>query len=75
MTLDKLKTNLSKRGTIQICNEGLVFTLLMTGKNLSDWQTVSAIQMDLLEYAGYKYPVIETMKNDKEFLCIVLRPA
>ena len=74
MVLDKLKTQLSKRGTIQLCKEGYVFTLLMTGEKLDNWQTVNAIQMEVLECVGDKYPLIECMRNDTNFLCIVLRP-
>ncbi len=74
MTLDKLKTNLCKHGMLEICKEGLVFTVLLTGTNLSKSEVVMKIQKDVLEYAGAKYPVIEAMRNDNTFFCLILKP-
>jgi hypothetical protein len=74
MNLEKLKEMLSKYGNIEIIKDGYVFTLLMSGTELSNWNVVSAIQSLTLEYAGDKFPKIECMKNEKEFLCLVMRP-
>jgi hypothetical protein len=74
MTLDKLKELLSKYGTIQLCKKDYVFTLLMTGENLRNWQLVNEIQTEVVKCVGAEYPVIECMRNDKDFFCIVLRP-
>lgn len=73
MNLDNLIHKLSKKGTVQLCKEGYVFTLLMTGKKLDNWQTVYTIQQEVVEYVGEKYPLIECMRNDEYFLCLVLR--
>lgn len=74
MTLDNLKDKLSKRGNIQICKEGYVFTLLMTGDDLDNWKVVNEIQMEILNYVGDKYPSIEALRNDHHFFCIILTP-
>lgn len=74
MTLEQLKIKLSKYATIQICSQQTVFTLLMTGENLTSMVVVSAIQNALLEYAESNYPILECMRNDESFLCIVLAP-
>ena len=72
MNLENLKKELSKVGTIQAIKEGVVFTLLMKGSGLSNYKIVSGITMDVLDYVGDKYPNIEVMKNDDDFLLLVL---
>ena len=74
MGIDRLQKRMSKIGTIQLCKEGYVFTLLMTGEKLDNWKNVQSIQLGVLEYASEKYPIIECMKNEEGFLCMVLRP-
>lgn len=74
MTIVQLKIKLSKHGNIQIIKEGVVFTLLLTGEKLSNAKTVQAIQQNVLEYAGEKYPLIEAIRNDESFFCMILAP-
>lgn len=74
MLIEKLKQRLAKIATIEICKDGYVFTLLMTGEKLDNWQTLTAIQMEILECVGDKYALIECMRNNEHFICIVLRP-
>ena len=74
MNINKLKQQLLKYGTIQLCKEGYVFTLLITGEKLDNWKTVNAIQMGVLEYVGDNYPLIECVKNDENYFCMVLKP-
>lgn len=73
MEFEKLKELLSKHGQIEVIKDGYVFTLLMTGKQLSKWTTVSEIQENVLKYLGGKFPNIEVMRNEKEYFCLVLR--
>ncbi len=72
--IDSLKTKLSKIGTVQICKDGYVFALLMTGQNLDNSKVVNKIQMEVLGYFGDKYPLIECMRNDKDYFCLILSP-
>lgn len=71
--IEQLIKKLSKYGDVQVCKEGHVFTLLITGNNLDNWIIVNEIQMKVIEYAGKKYPFIEVLKNSKHFLCYILR--
>jgi hypothetical protein len=73
MNLDKLKIQLSKVADIVVLKQGLVFTVLLKGKNLAKWETVNKINLDILECAGKLYPNIETMANDDDYFMIVLR--
>lgn len=74
MTLNRLKQKLTKYGNIQIVKEGFVFSLLITGAGLSKSTVVAEIQNLVLSYAGDKYPMIEAMRNDDTFFCLILKP-
>ena len=58
----------------EIVKEGYVFTVLITGANLSNMDNWLNIQKDITEYAGEKYPIIEAVKNNNNFFCVVLKP-
>ena len=72
-TIDQLKTKLVKYGYLQICKEGTVFTVLITGKELAKQQVVTEINDFIMDYAKEKYPFIECMRNDDGFYCLVLK--
>jgi len=72
--MNELKLELSKFGLLQICKEGFVFTVLMTGKGFSSWTRTMDIQKLITDYAGEKYPIVECLRNDDDFFCIVLKP-
>lgn len=74
MDITDLKTKLANIANVEICKEGYVFTVLLTGEGLQKSGTVIGIQNLILEYAGGKYPTIETMRNNETYFCIVLRP-
>lgn len=74
MSLHKLKQELVKYGHLQICKEGVVFSVLITGKDLCNSNNVMEIQSAILGYAGNNFPVIEAMRNDDTFFCIILKP-
>lgn len=72
MSLLNLKQKLSKYGTPQIVKEGVVFTVLITGKDLSNFEKWSNIQKLVIDYAGKKYPKIEAFVNEETFFCLIL---
>lgn len=72
--MENLKIELSKFGELQICKEGFVFTVLITGEKLSNWVTAMGIQKLITDYAGDKYPIVECLRDDENFFCIVLKP-
>lgn len=73
-SLEGLKTKLCKYGALKIVKQGVVFTVMLTGQNLSKWETVHKLQELILEYAGEQYPLIEAMVNDETFFCLILKP-
>ena len=73
MTLHELKLKLSAIARIEILCEKLVFTLLLTGDNLTNMKVNNEVLGLVTEYTKERYPVIETMKNGKTFFCIVLK--
>ena len=74
MNLEGLKKKISKYGTLEVIKEGYVFTVLMTGSDFTKWNVVSEIQGAVIEYVGAKYPIIEVLKNEEDFFCLILRP-
>lgn len=74
MSMEKLKSQLSKVGKIEVIKEGVVFTLLIKGSGLSNLNIVNGVVKDVFDYVGDKYPYFEIMKNEDEFLLLVLRP-
>jgi hypothetical protein len=50
---------------------GEVFTLLLTGKNLDNWNTYNKVSKLVLKYSGAIYPVIEVAKNESDFILII----
>lgn len=74
MNITQLKTKLCRYGKPEIVKEGDVFTVLITGANLSNFDNMNAIQKAIIDYAGERYPIIECMKNDKDFFCLILKP-
>lgn len=74
MTLEDLKMKLCEFGNPQIVKEGIVFSVLITGKGLSKSITVIKLQDLILSYAKQKFPFIEAMRNDEDFFCLILKP-
>ena len=62
-----------KDAQIEVIKSGVVFTLLLKGKGLSNWNTVNKINLDCLDAIGEKYSIVEAMKNDDDFFLLVLR--
>jgi hypothetical protein len=73
--VEDLKKQISKikDANIEVIKAESVFTLLLTGKGLSKWDTVNRINMDVAEFVGDEYPILEVMKNDDGFFLMVLR--
>lgn len=72
--MEKLRLKLLEFGNPVVLKEGFVFTVLITGQNLSKWKNVEEIQRMIIEYAAEKYPLIEVLVNDDSFFCMVLKP-
>lgn len=73
MTIEEFKTKLCDFGSPQIVKKGIVFTVLITGKDLSKSTTVVALQSLIIKYAAKEYPIIEVLKNDDTFFCMILK--
>ncbi|WP_093024691.1 hypothetical protein [Pustulibacterium marinum] len=71
--MEEIKKELSKYGKVEICkSSGFVFSLLITGKGLTKASTYDAI-VTILKKELDKHPIIECIKNEDHFLCMVLR--
>lgn len=74
MKIEALKMILSKFGNVQICKADLVFVMLLTGTGLSKFQTFNDIQELCLQFCADKYPIVEAIRNEDSFFCMVLKP-
>lgn len=74
MNLEQLKEKISEVCTILIVKEGAVFTMLLSGIGLSTSGRFQQIFSLIKDYAMNKYPIVEAMRNDDEYFCIVLLP-
>lgn len=74
MTLENLKIKLCRYGNLQILKEGVVFSVLITGKGMTNSDSVIKIKELIMSYVGEKFPIIEAMRNEEDFLCLILKP-
>jgi len=74
MNEEKFCAKISKFGKPEVVKTGYVFTLLITGTGLSNWERVNTILALSLDYVGLDYPLVEVMINGDNFMLIVLRP-
>lgn len=74
MSIESLKRKLVKYGNIEICKEGFVLTVLITGTGLTKVGRVMELQQIINEYAGERFSAIEAMRNDETYFCMVLKP-
>ena len=74
--LENLTRNLSKYGVVQVIKNDYVFTLLMTKSNesLSKFLKPMIILKLCCDFLGDEKPNIEVMKNEEDFLLLVLKP-
>jgi hypothetical protein len=72
MIMEKLHKQLSKLGTVEVLKKGKVFTLLMTSEGFSNWTKVDAINMLAVSSVGMEYPAIEVLKNEDNYLLLIL---
>lgn len=70
----RLIEGLIKYGEVQICKEGYVFTVLITGRDLDNVERVNSIQGLIIDEVGEDYPLIECVKNGFSFFLMVLKP-
>lgn len=73
MTVEDLKKELCKYGTIAVLKEGVVFTAFLIGNNLNKWDNMDKIQKAILTYTDKKYPHIEVLNNDSGYFLIILK--
>lgn len=74
MTFINLQDELSKLGHILTLKEGVVFTLLMTGKGINKASMFLKVQGLVNDDASEKYPLIEAMNTTDEIFFIILKP-
>ena len=76
--MDEIIKKLNFYGNIEVIKDEYVFTLLMTKKPNGYSLTMQQIPFKILEivtnYLGDKKPNIEVMKNEVDFLLLVLKP-
>lgn len=70
--MDELKLQLSQYGQVDVISEGAVFLLFMTGDNLTEYKKVSNVINLVVDYTKEKYPKVQAMRNEKNYLIMVL---
>nr|WP_297306378.1 hypothetical protein [uncultured Flavobacterium sp.] len=70
--MEELKKQLSEFGTIEVIKNEFVFTLFMRVENANQ-ETVFGV-LGLVTKTITDKPNIEVMKNDNDFILIVLKP-
>ena len=73
MTLTQLSCKLSKYGMIELIKESEIFTLLISGENLTKMDAFMGIQKLVTDYTKDKYPFVEAMTNTDYLYCIILK--
>lgn len=68
-------SDLSQYGLVQVCADKSVLTILLTKeeKSLAQSTTVLEIMKKAVDYTGGKKSVIGVMRNDEDFLLLVLK--
>lgn len=74
--ITEMTKELSKLGIVQVIKNDLVFTLFMTKdkQNLSSGQIPFKVLEIATSYLGSEKPSIEVMKNEEDWLLLVLKP-
>lgn len=72
MNINKLQSELSGYGTVEVFKVGYVFSLLITGSGLAKAPTVLEIGKKLTEVQKM-YPIVEVATNNDHFFMMVLR--
>ena len=74
--LHEMTNELSKLGTVQVIKNEFVFTLMMTKdkQDLSSGQIPLKVLGIVTSWLGSEKPNIEVMKNEEDFLLLVLKP-
>jgi len=71
--LSTLINKLSKYGKVEVCKVGVVFTVLITGENLTKMDNYINIQKLVLDFGKDIYPIVEVLKNEHNFYLSILR--
>jgi len=70
--IEKLEQAICDKGVIHVLKAGKVFTLYMTGKGLSSAHVLGHINLEVLANAAPYYPNVEVMKNEDNYILMVL---
>lgn len=74
ISIDSLTEELSKYGTVEAIKEGVVFSLLLTGHEMSKMIKFQSIQKLVLDYTQDKYPYVELLQNSDTYFYMILKP-
>ena len=78
MLMNKLIEKLNFYGNVEVIRNDFVFTLLLTkkqnGLSLSAGQIPLKVLEVVINFIGSEKPNIEVMKNEENFLLIILKP-
>lgn len=68
---NKLHKDLSKFGNVEVINVGIVFTVLITGTDLthSVWNVIGIIK----NWQKGKFPMVEILWNTDNFILVILK--
>lgn len=68
---NKLYQDLSKFGNVEVLNVGIVFTVLITGTDLtySVWNVIRIIN----NWQKGKFTMVEILRNNDNFILVVLK--
>jgi hypothetical protein len=72
-TIDSLTEKLSEYGTVEAIKEGVVFSLLLTGQEMSKMIKFQSIQKLVLDYTQEKYPYVEILQNSDTYVYMILK--
>lgn len=71
--IDFLIKKLSEYGTVEAIKEGVVFSLLLTGQEMSKMTKFQSIQKLVLDYTQEKYPYVEILQNSDTYVYMILK--
>ena len=72
--MDDLTKDLSQYGIVEVIKDDFVFTLHMTKSKEKISKNTLKIVTLVMKYLNDKKPIIEVMKNNDDFLLLVLKP-
>lgn len=73
--MENLKEQLNKYGDILVLKDSTIFTLLLktANRSLANAETTLKILESVLDYLGDTKTKIEAMRNDEDYLLLILK--